>query len=211
LTQGGLQARFPVVGAATEPEKLRVLLHELRTPLAVLRLLAEGLPETERRIHDETLNHLEALVKERWNHVTGTAPVGKVGEVVASAIRMVSLVNPERRLELKGDSSRLVERHPVEEILVNLVNNSIRHSPAETPVTVHIEERAEETVICVEDHGAGVPAEQREKVFQYGYSTGASTGIGLSVSRSLAERIGGRLEIPEGATGCKVVLTIPVH
>jgi signal transduction histidine kinase len=85
----------------------------------------------------------------------------------------------------------------VRQIARNLISNAGRYGGAKVEVSVHA--RDERVVLCVSDNGPGVPEEDREEVFQaFGRSHGASgrpgsIGLGLTVSRYLAEAMHGKL------------------
>lgn len=111
-------------------------------------------------------------------------------------------------LELRTDPMRL------EQILVNLVSNAIRHSPENHPVVIRVEGNRHHAVFEVQDRGPGVPAELREKIFEpferFDPMSGTGSGLGLPLSRRLAEILGGHLtmEAPDGITVFRLVLPL---
>ena len=109
---------------------------------------------------------------------------------------------------LRTDSMRL------EQILVNLLSNAIRHSPERASVSVKVEAEANGVTFFVIDHGPGVPLELRERIFEpferFDAHSGHGTGLGLPVSRGLAEALGGTLTVEETAGGgATFILKIP--
>ena len=109
---------------------------------------------------------------------------------------------------LRTDSVRL------EQILVNLLSNAIRHSPERASVSVKVEAEANGVRFFVIDHGPGVPLELRERIFEpferFDPHSGHGTGLGLPVSRRLAEALGGSLTVEETAGGgATFILKIP--
>ena len=109
---------------------------------------------------------------------------------------------------LHTDSVRL------EQILVNLLSNAIRHSPGLASVSVKVEAAPNGVTFFVIDHGPGVPLELRERIFEpferFDPHSGHGTGLGLPVSRGLAEALGGSLTVEETAGGgATFILKIP--
>jgi signal transduction histidine kinase len=93
----------------------------------------------------------------------------------------------------------------LEQILVNLLSNAVRHSPEGQPITVRVAVASQEVGFRVADRGAGVPAELRERIFEpferFDPQSGLGTGLGLPVSRRLAEVLGGRLTVEDTPGG----------
>jgi signal transduction histidine kinase len=88
----------------------------------------------------------------------------------------------------------------VKQILYNLIRNAIQASPAGDEVVVGAKRLGAEIAISVEDHGAGIPDDVAQRMFDPFYTTKQTgpeggMGLGLSVSRSLIESMGGRIEV----------------
>jgi len=98
--------------------------------------------------------------------------------------------------------------HRVEQILVNLLTNAIRHTPASSRVRVVVHEQPPNVVFAVEDEGPGVAEEEIERIFDIyatkGDEEGQGTGLGLPLSRRLARLLGGDLRATarSGHGGC---------
>lgn len=118
---------------------------------------------------------------------------------------------PPGPLSLRSDPVRL------EQILVNLLSNAVRHSPEGGMIRVEVEPqtRPQGVVFRVADQGPGVPAELQAKIFEpferYDPYSGVGTGLGLPVSRRLAEVMGGHLSVQSvDASGATFILQIPL-
>jgi signal transduction histidine kinase len=101
--------------------------------------------------------------------------------------------------------------HRLEQILVNLLNNAIRHTPAGSTVRAGLAAEEQWVVIRIQDEGPGIVADDLERVFDV-YQTkageeGKGAGLGLPLSRRLARLLGGELKAvePEGGGGCFVL------
>ena len=113
-------------------------------------------------------------------------------------------------------NSRVVRTDPVrlEQILLNLLSNAIRHSAEGAEVQTIAGEVPGYVTFAVIDHGPGVPAELRDRIFEpferFDPHSGLGTGLGLPVSRRLAEALGGTLTVEEtGGGGATFILKIP--
>ena len=125
----------------------------------------------------------------------------------AKRLRLVSRIDGARET-IRTDPLRL------EQILLNLLSNAIRHSPAGAVVETIVEEAAGHMVFSVMDHGPGVPAELRDRIFEpferFDPHSGLGTGLGLPVSRRLAAALGGALTVEDTAGGgATFILKIP--
>lgn len=102
--------------------------------------------------------------------------------------------------EVSGDPERLSQ------CLTNLVENALKYSPPATPIELALSQDGAELVWHVRDHGPGVPAAERLRIFER-FVRGASQagsaghGIGLAVVKTLMERMGGRVLVAQPATG----------
>ena len=102
----------------------------------------------------------------------------------------------------------------LEQILVNLLSNAVRHSAERASVQVQVEVDADGVRFAVIDHGPGVPLELRDRIFEpferFDPQSGHGTGLGLPVSRRLAEALGGSLTVEETkGAGATFILKIP--
>ncbi|MFB3892262.1 MAG: DUF4118 domain-containing protein [Phycisphaerae bacterium] len=234
------QARKVLLQA--EAERLRGTLlasvsHDLRTPLAVIAgasssLLEEGpaIPDATRRellrtVFDES-NRL-ALLVDNLLHITriesGAVAVNKqwypLEEVVGSALERTRKPLAGRPVNVRiPDDLPLVKMDGVlvEQVLVNLLENAAKYTPACT--AVDISARIEDGGLTVEvaDRGGGLSAEERQRVFDRFYrgaTVGAGqrgAGLGLAICRAAVEAHGGKIwaeDRPGG--GARFVFSIP--
>jgi signal transduction histidine kinase len=115
---------------------------------------------------------------------------------------------PSPALPLRTDPVRL------QQILVNLITNAIRHSPEERRVLIRAESADSEVTFDVTDQGPGIPADLQERIFEpferFDPHSGLGTGLGLPISRRLAAVLGGRLTVDSTlGRGATFTLTLP--
>ena len=195
---------------------LRAVSHDLRSPLTAIRVAAESLAspsvtlsEDDKArqldtVRDESarLDRLVANLLDLSRLEAGTAVSQRelvaVDELVSQAL--VGLGRDNRvRVELPPDPP-LVEVDPVqvERVLVNLLENALRLSPAEADVVIRVFSAGDEVVLRVIDEGPGIPASELDRIFEpFQQSTNGDarrgTGLGLAIARGFAEANGGRV------------------
>lgn len=140
------------------------------------------------------------------------------GGVVRQALSRVTPSADGKRVRLNADlpaelPSCRTDPHRVEQILVNLLTNAIRHTPEGSVVRAAVEPVGRDVIFRIEDQGPGVPLDDLDRIFDI-YQTkaeeGKGSGLGLPLSRRLARLLGGELRAearPSGG-GC-FVLQLP--
>lgn len=195
---------------------LKTVAHDLRGPLGVIAGFAELLTlpprvdESERehmlaRIR-ETAARLSKIVTDILDLDRVSGAVRQAVDVAAIAHRLVSQIDSQTH-PISVDAEPLVafvDPVDVERILENLVANSIRHTPTGTPISVRVEQRAEELLLVVEDAGPGVDDDLKMAIFEpyhHGRTSKPGTGIGLALVAGLAKRHDGRAWVEDRAGG----------
>ncbi len=198
--------------------------HELRTPLTAIRGFAETLvdgalerPETARRFLDVILRHtlrLQALVDDMVALSKAESPdqelnlrsidVWAVAEEVVRGLESQAGAN-DLSIKLEPDAGPLMaigSRRAVDQILINLVDNAIKYTPAGGKVCVRILPGDARLSVEVEDSGAGIPAEHHERIFERFYRVDkgrardvGGTGLGLAIVKHLSVRMGADIEV----------------
>ncbi|MGD8742581.1 MAG: sensor histidine kinase, partial [Granulosicoccaceae bacterium] len=112
------------------------------------------------------------------------------------------------QLYMQGDPNQL------QQVIVNILLNAIQASPANSGLSVSLEQIDGNARIVVQDQGQGIPADELSRVFNPFYSTkpeGEGTGLGLSVSYGIVQKHGGHISIESGdSEGTTVVIMLPV-
>jgi signal transduction histidine kinase len=213
---------------------LATLAHELRNPLAPLRtgleiLLRSPDPSTLARtlaaMHRQ-IDHLVRLVDDLldMSRITrGTLEIRRESVELSSVIeRAIETIGPSftRRQQTVMVDARepvpvFVDTTRIAQIIGNLLNNASKHSPSGARVRVELRRDAEIATIRVVDEGSGIPNDQLARVFDLFTKVERSTqgandglGIGLALSRQLAELHGGTLTVASAGEGQGATFTL---
>jgi two-component system, OmpR family, sensor kinase len=212
--------------------------HELRTPLTSIRGYAElfrrgaaerpaDLARSMSRIEDEAarmgvlVDDLLVLARIDQGRPLVTTTVD-LARVVADMTDDARVAHPDRPITVTGSDHEAIvvgDEDRLRQAVSNLVANAMAHTPDATPVEVDVSTGdLADVTITVRDHGSGIPAADRDKVFERFYRVDASrerahgggTGLGLSIVAAVAQAHGGRVAVDEPpGGGARFVLTLP--
>jgi signal transduction histidine kinase len=182
------------------------LAHALKTPLTVIMNAATAHASD---LSDTVIREATTMRRQVDHHLARARAVGRRGNVhsraevwasLESVERAVSRLYPEVRFDMDGNKllSVHVERQDLDEMLGNLIENAAKYGGGSVFVTVGSEGPMAE--IVVEDDGAGISPQDREKLFNRGVRLDSSkpgTGLGLAIVRDVAEIYGGSIALEE--------------
>jgi two-component system sensor histidine kinase HydH len=197
-----------------------VMAHEIKNPLAALKghaqLLARQVAETERPRAERVVGEaerLETLVYSLLDFAR-TAALDRqeadprrilqdaAEQTVPERVRVVVDRGPER---WSLDATRM------RQVLVNLLDNALKSSPADAKVEAEVRRNADDLVFVVRDRGPGIPAEHLEQVFEPFFTTRTKgSGLGLAIVRRITRLHGGTVSVvnrPGG--GAEFTVAIP--
>jgi signal transduction histidine kinase len=209
--------------------------HDLRTPLASLRAMAEAIdeevvddPVTMRRYASEMRRSTEALAtlvddlfelaQLKAGAIEAEARRATVEEVVGSALGACGAHATRKglRLETRLDGTGSVPCSPrLERVLQNLIQNAIRHTPADGTVRVEAQRDRGSLRLVVSDTGEGIPADSLDRVFDPFWRGdaargGEGSGLGLALSARIVESLGGQIRVEsEPARGSRFAVLVP--
>lgn len=233
----GPRARSDISSLPDAEQLLSVVVHELRTPLAIMDGAADTITTLmERRDADpaqlrrmaEMIRRNSRLATRLVDRLGVAARVGKgTVQLVTTPIDLcdlvsdivddvVSFVLPERGVSLSIDNPVrvTVDQHAIAEIVFNLLANAAKYSHATTPIDVRVDLDDRTARVTVRDHGGGVAPDDTERIFEPYVQAGPNrggVGLGLYVSRGLARAHDGELSVRAPADGgSEFVLELPL-
>lgn len=208
--------------------------HDLRTPLASLRLLVEAVDDgvagedrdrylSEIRTHvavlSDLIDDLFELSRIEAGDISWTMRQVELGELIGDTVAAFRTSAEERGVHLAAElpDDKVVaeaDAEKVQRVLYNLIQNAIRHTPTDGSVTVRAKGGPGGVEVEVADSGEGIPAAQSERVFEAFYRgdsarDGDGAGLGLAISRAIVEAHGGRIWLEDGDPGTRVRFTLP--
>lgn len=199
--------------------------HDLRTPLTTIKGLAheiaQGGDDRAEVIEEEAdrLNRFVAQMLDLSRITTGAAvsdiQSNEAEDLLGAAAQQASgrLGGRELRISVSADEPLYFGRFDFSQTLralVNLIENAAKYSPPGAPIDLAVRREGESLVFSVADRGAGVPAEERERIFEPFYRRGSAApdaggvGLGLSIARGIAEAQGGAVSLEDRPGGGSV-------
>jgi signal transduction histidine kinase len=212
--------------------------HELRTPITALQAVLENLVDQVEPPDPATLRTMLAQIQRLGSLVNqlldlsrleaGTTPLERrpfelaplvrqaveesrlhVESSPAKRVRLAVSIEPPD-LQAHGDPER------IHQVLANLLQNAVRHSPADGDVLVAARTDRDRVRIEVRDEGPGIPDHEAEQVFERfyrgaaGLSREGGSGLGLAIARWIVDLHGGDIRAePNAPRGCRMVVALP--
>ncbi|TMU86711.1 cell wall metabolism sensor histidine kinase WalK [Bacillus sp. BHET2] len=199
--------------------------HELRTPISMLQGYSEAIvddiagseeeqKEIARIIYDESLrmgrlvNDLLDLARMEAGHITLNKDViGVMGFTERVTNKFIGLAKEKKvsiyfESDVKINSEILMDPDRIEQVLTNLIDNALRHTPTGGKVTVVLTEGKGGYLFHVKDTGSGIPEEDLPFVFERFYKADkartrgkSGTGLGLAIAKNIIESHKGHLQV----------------
>ncbi len=245
LVIGGLSYQLAQAIAANryarkQEEFLSNITHEMKSPLAAIKLHAQTLEERslEAEIHDrsvafileqaERLGHLidDVLESSRLLARKSALPLEPIELAPFFADYLPPMIERSRvRYEVRlvpqitTSATIMGSRHALERIMNNLLENAQRFSHRDSEVRVKVSDRSRSIRIAIEDDGIGIPKSELARVFDRFYQLGREidgrrrgSGLGLSIVSGLVREMGGTVRAfsHEGRPGTRFVVELPV-
>ncbi|HJZ70499.1 MAG TPA: ATP-binding protein [Vicinamibacterales bacterium] len=209
--------------------------HELRTPLSVIRGIGEmelKEPHTAAEYRDaigsmleevDRLTHLVDTLLRLSHGDAGTIRLSRelvdLGELTRDVVASLAILAEERNQQLHIDAadnvSAFADRLVLREALANVIDNAIKYSPKTTPIAVRVRRDADRAVVEIVDHGPGIAAEHRDRIFdrffridQARSRESGGTGLGLAIAKWAVDVNGGTISVERAPSGSGSVFRI---
>ena len=216
-------------------ELVSAVSHDLRTPLASIRAMVDGVvddEETTGRYLRNTLSEVEylsQLVDDLFEIARMDAGMlqlhvedASVQDLISDTLESMSAQAAAREVSLQGGvhgeiAPLVMDTRRVQRVVYNLVQNSIRHTPPDGTIDISARDAGDEVQLVVSDTGDGVREQDRERLFDRSYRADPSrsrssggAGLGLSIAKGIVEAHGGRIWFESiVGQGSKFSFTIP--
>jgi signal transduction histidine kinase len=229
-------------GVMDDAERMRrdliaAVSHDLRTPITSLRLLTEAIAddvvegETRRSYLGQIGTHLDAmsaliddlfeLSRLEAGDIAWSLEQVRLEELVGETVDAMRVQADARQVDVRAElpaGLRPAHGDPekLQRVLFNLIQNAIRHTPADGSVVVRARSAGDAVEIEVSDTGEGIAGDDRERVFEPFFRGGAQAarpsngaGLGLAISRAIVEAHGGRIWLEDAPRGTRVRFSVP--
>jgi signal transduction histidine kinase len=207
--------------------------HELRTPISALQAVLENLVDGVAPPDTDTLRTMLAQVERLGRLVSqlldlsrlesGTVPLARgwfaVEPMLEHAVREARLRSPDVRLRVDVQPGLTLFADPerLHQVVANLVENAVRHSPSGGVVTVGARAVRGGARLEVDDDGPGIPDSEADRVFERFYradsarsSNDGGAGLGLAIARWIVDLHGGDIHSEHREPhGCRMVVVVP--
>ena len=212
--------------------------HDLRTPLSSITgaistlhddhsILDDGTRHeliTTARHEAERLNRLVANLLDMTRLEAGALHIihqpCDVQEVIGTALARAEDIGSQRPVTVRlADGLPLVSVDflLLTQVMVNLLDNAVKYSPADSPIDISAEVKEQQLYVRIADQGSGIPREDLERVFEKFYrvsrpSAPKGSGLGLSICRGLIEAHGGTIWAePRAGGGTVLAFSLPLQ
>jgi signal transduction histidine kinase len=209
--------------------------HDLRTPLAGIRAMAEALeddvapdPATYHRRIREEVDSLAAMVDDllslsrlQSGQLSLTLEQVPLRELVSDTLASAAPLARERGVTLSGECAdevtAYVDEAALGRALTNLVVNAVRYTPPDGTVSVTAERTGDAALVRVADSCGGIPDDDLPRVFEAGWrgsaartpGAGEGAGLGLAVVRGVLGSLGGEVRVRNEGPGCVFEVEVP--
>jgi two-component system sensor histidine kinase KdpD len=198
--------------------------HDLRTPLATMKVASSTLLAPPNPLTDTDVRELYELIDLETDRLTRlvtslldmtridagvlvarptSTPVRALVEEAVAAVGSQLTDRPVAVDVAEDLPDVLVDRLLFGQVLANLMDNADRHAPPHTEITVTAGSRGDGVAVSVSDTGPGVPASERDAIFDrfVRFDTGGRAGLGLTIARTFVEAHGQHIWVEDSPTG----------
>ena len=208
------------MSAGADHDRLAILVHEVRSPVAALAAIAEASPDADSTAQRRLVALAVAACSSIERIVSDAAVTSieveqvDVGRLVEECVSSAALAGGRVRVEVEPELPPVVaDPLRLRQAIDNLIANARTHAPG-GEVVVAARAGDGTAVVSVTDSGPGIPADEQERIFAAGVRldrTRPGSGLGLAIARTIAEAHGGALEVDSApGRGATFTLTVPL-
>ena len=208
---------------------MSIVSHELQTPVAIIKAYAGTLQRPDATFSPAVVRGVAATIEAECDRLTRLItdlldlsriqagrvamafhPVG-LGDLLAEVVQQARARASQREIRLEDIAGLPVVRGDYDKLrmaLNNLVDNALKYSPAGEAISLGGAVRGDQVVLCVRDRGIGVPAEERERIFERFHRVDTrlsretpGVGMGLYICRVIVEAHNGRVWVESEGPG----------
>lgn len=198
--------------------------HQLKTPIAALRLYCEMDYENNRSEHTEKqlqlIDKMENLIyqllrleKIKLDSYVMDFKYGSIEDTIKSVFNDFGVLFPDKKFVLNGSSSLRYDSKWISEAFANIIKNACEHTADDGKISVVISESPRSTIIEISDNGGGIRDEEIKNLFTRFFKSDTSpatnTGIGLSVSKAVIDKHHGTINAENRNGGLCFTICLP--
>ena len=198
--------------------------HQLKTPIAALRLYCEMDYENNRSEHTEKqlqlIDKMENLIyqllrleKIKLESYVMDFKYGSIEDTIKSVFNDFRVLFPDKKFVLNGSSSLRYDSKWISEAFANIIKNACEHTADDGKISVVISESPRSTIIEISDNGGGIRDEEIKNLFTRFFKSDTSpatnTGIGLSVSKAVIDKHHGTINAENRNGGLCFTICLP--
>lgn len=211
--------------AKNNTEFISDISHQLKTPLAGLRLYCEmehnSSPDSHTEKELELIGKMEKLIynvlrleKIRSDTYTMNFERHEISEIATDIKNEFTHLFPQKKINISGQGAFRCDKSWLREALGNVIKNACEHTESDGTVDILIEQSEKTVSVIIEDNGGGVPESELPKLFERFHRTSNaspdSAGIGLAITKAIVEKHHGTITAENSEKGLRVTMCFPV-
>ena len=219
------EREYTKLEAKNNTEFISDISHQLKTPLAGLRLYCEMEHNSTPSSHTEKelvlISKMEKLIynvlkleKIRSDTYVMNFEETELSDLLLDLKAEFSALFPQKEITVTGKSSFRCDKTWLREALGNVIKNACEHTKADGKVDITIEQAEKSVSVIIEDNGGGVPENELPMLFRRFHRTENaspdSAGIGLSITKAIVEKHHGTITVENSEKGLRVAMCFPI-
>ena len=211
--------------AKNNTEFISDISHQLKTPLAGLRLYCEMEHSISPSVHTEKelelISKMEKLIRNvlklekiRSDTYIMSFSECEIADIVFELKTEFTSLFPQKAISINGNGSFRCDKAWLREALGNVIKNACEHTKDNGSIDIFIEQAEKSVSVIIEDNGGGVPENELSLLFKRFHRTETaspdSAGIGLSITKAIVEKHHGTITAENSEKGLRIVMCFPI-